>query len=198
MPSMLEGLASALGGDTLGQLAGALGGNNDVIGKAVGAALPALLGGLAKNTQSGDGAASLLGALDDHDGSVLDNLSGLFGSNDHSDGGKILGHIFGQRQDNVAKNVAKSSGLDLGAVMKLLPILAPVVLGWLGRRKQQENFSAADLAGMLQSERQEVDQDEKLGGFMGMLDRDGDGDVDMQDLLGGGVGGNLLGKLLGG
>src|SRR6476619_4259571 len=69
-------------------------------------ALPAILGGLANNTVSPEGAESLNNALDQHhDGSLLDNLGGLssmiFGGDPQAapppqaDGGGILDHIFG-------------------------------------------------------------------------------------------------------
>jgi hypothetical protein len=42
---MFEELAGAVGGDTLGQLAGVLGASTDAVSKGGAAALPALLGG---------------------------------------------------------------------------------------------------------------------------------------------------------
>ena len=58
------------------------------------AALPALLGGLARNTATPQGAASLDRALEqDHDGGLLDNLGGLFGGG--QGGGGALGALGG-------------------------------------------------------------------------------------------------------
>jgi len=54
------------------------------------------------------------------------------------DGSKIIGHVLGNKQDAVANQ----SGLDLSAVVKLLPILAPIVLGMLGNQKRQQGFDA--------------------------------------------------------
>lgn len=207
MAGMLESLVGTLGGDTLGQLAGAIGGNNDATGKAVTAALPALLGGLFNNTREPSGAEALLGALGKHDGSILDNLGGLLGGSNDDDGNKILGHLLGERQPQVASQVAKSSGLDMGSVMKLLPKLAPLVMGFLGRRQRSDGLDAGGLASLLGAEKQEVEKDKGMGGIMGMLDRDGDGSImdDLGDLFGGGGdndggGGGaagLLGKLMG-
>ena len=71
MASLLDGLMQQLGGDTMRQLSQQLGADESTTTPAVGAALPVLVGALAKNASSTDGAAALAGALDkDHDGSV--------------------------------------------------------------------------------------------------------------------------------
>lgn len=198
MASMLEELAGALGGDTLGQLAGALGADNDTTGRAVAAALPAILGGLARNTREPAGALSLLGVLgNDHDGSILDNLGGLFGGNSQSDGDKILGHVFGNGRPRVEQQVSASSGLSGDLVARLLPMLAPIVMGYLGRKL------SGNLAATLGGEREVVQKsDSALGGLLDMLDGDNDNDSGggllgaAGDLLTGPAGRAILGQLL--
>jgi hypothetical protein len=177
-----------------------IGGDGDGTQKAISAALPALMGGLAKNASKPEGRDALLSALDRHDGSNLQQgVSGV----DTTDGAKILGHVFGARQTGVEQEISKQSGLDLGSVAKLLPVLAPMVMGMLGQKKSQGGLDAGSLAGMLGSERDGAAKSNPgLGGLLGMLDSDGDG-FDLDDvtkLAGkggkGGLGG-LLGKLLG-
>ena len=209
MADMMKALLDMVGsGDELGQIAGLLGADSGAAEKGVAAALPALLGGLAKNAQSEEGAASLLGALDKHDGSVLNNIGGL--GDMLGDGSKILGHVFGDQQSQVAGAVAKESGLDLGMVTKLLPMLAPVVMGFLGKQKAAGGLDAGSLAGALGKE-QEGLMAGGMGGMLGMLDRDGDGNPmnDITGMLGGAAGGGggstggksgimgMLSKLLG-
>ena len=58
-----------------GQLARALGTDEATTTQAVQAALPALLGGLAANTQSRDGAQSLLEALGQHQDGLADEMA---------------------------------------------------------------------------------------------------------------------------
>jgi len=82
-------------------------------------------------------------------------------------------------------------------VTKLLPMLAPVVLGALGRQKRQANLNAEGLASMLGSERQQREQaSPSMGMLQGLLDQDGDGSI-ADDILGK-VGKGLLGGLFGG
>lgn len=189
MPGLLDGVMEQLGGDRLGAIAGALGGDSDRTQAAIASALPALLGGLANNTAKPDGADSLRRALDDHDGSVLDDPSALLGGG--GDGEGILGHILGAKRQDVEQHVAGSSGLDLGQVTKLLPMLAPMVMGVLGRKQRSEGLDAGGLAGMLGGERSELESSSPdLGGLASILDRDGDGSM-MDDLTG--MAGGLLG-----
>lgn len=69
-----------------------------------------------------------------------------------ADGTKILGHIFGDNQDAVTQNLAAKSGLDMGSIAKMLPALAPIVMGMLGKKKAGGGLDAGGLAGMLQGE----------------------------------------------
>ena len=71
---VLDDLMEQVGGDRLGQIAGAIGGGESETKSAIDTALPALLSGLARNTRTPEGAASLSSALGDHDGSVLGSV----------------------------------------------------------------------------------------------------------------------------
>lgn len=211
MSSMLEELAGALGGDTLGQLAGLLGADNDAVGKGVAAALPALLGGLTRNARQPDGASALSNALGKkHDGSILDSLGSIFGGGGNSwaqqqatrEGEGILGHVFGNSRPRVEQQVQQTSGLSSAMVSKLLPLLAPVVLGYLGK-KMMGGGDSNQLASSLEQERVAVQQNDSVfGKVLDMLDGDDDDDgglMDMAgDLLKGQAGKMILGKLLGG
>jgi len=154
--------------------------------RATGLGLEAILGGLARNAQSPEGAASLRAALERHeDGGALGDLGSLATPERAADGGKILGHVFGQDQQAVAQNLAGKSGLDVSSIMKLLPALAPVVMGMLGQKPREGGLDAGGLGGMLQSEAGGFD----LGDVIGMVTGGGDSR--------GGAGGGLLKKLLG-
>lgn len=209
MPSMLEELAGALGGDTLGQLAGVLGADNDAVSKGVAAALPALLGGLARNTREPSGASALFNALgSDHDGSILDSLGAIFGGSPWAQqqasrhGESILGHVLGQSRPRVEQQVQQTSGLSSSMVSKLLPLLAPIVLGYLGR-KLSGGGNDQQLAQSLDQERAQVKgNDGILGQVIDLIDgddNDGGGLIDVAgDLLTGPAGKMILGQLLGG
>ncbi|MEM7288622.1 MAG: DUF937 domain-containing protein, partial [Actinomycetota bacterium] len=157
MPGLMDEMMGALNGadgGLGGLLGGVLGGQADARSeKAAGLGMEAILGGLAKNAQDPKGAESLLSALDKHDGSALDNLGPGFGSAESTaDGEKIIGHVFGDDREAVTQNLAAKSGLDAGSIAKMLPALAPVVMGMLGKKKAGSGMDAGGLAGLLKAE----------------------------------------------
>ncbi|MEL7059173.1 MAG: DUF937 domain-containing protein, partial [Acidobacteriota bacterium] len=167
--------------------------------KAVAAALPMLLGTMARNANEPAGAAALAGALDrDHDGSVLDDVQGFLGGGAAENmGAGILRHVLGSRQGAAQRNLGQVGGLDSGKAAQLLAMMAPVVMGFLGQQKRQRQLGVNDLARELQQERADLQrqQPQVSGLWEQMIDRDGDGQI-ADDLAG--VGMNLLGGLLGG
>lgn len=198
MSSLLEGLMGQLGGDALKGLSRQLGTDQKQTQAGVAAALPMLMGALARNAQSNDGAANLGAALErDHDGSILDNVSGFLGQGDTSPGMGILKHVLGGKQQRVEKGLSQSTGLSGDSAGKMLAMLAPMVLGALGKAKKQNKMDTSQLTSMLGRERETFEKKapRELGVVNALLDSDGDGDVDLGDILKGG--GGLLGKLFG-
>lgn len=98
---------------------------------AVAVAVPAIVGGLANNAQSADGAKAITTAASHHatKSTDLDKI-------DTEDGAKIVSHVFGTKKDEVVNAVAKKSGgVDLGPIVQqLLPIIAPIVLAYLAKQ----------------------------------------------------------------
>lgn len=157
-------------------------------------ALPLLFGGLARNTASPQGADALHAALaKDHAGVDLGGLLGSVLGGNTGAGESILGHIFGGRRDQAARGLGQTSGLGAGGAGQLLAMLAPLVLGVLGRMNQQQGMTSTGLSGVLG---QEVERNTQtgIGGLLSsVFDGDGDGDTDLGDILQAGAG--LLGSL---
>ena len=186
MSSIIDGLLENLGGDRLGDIASAIGGGSDQTSSALSSAIPAILGGMAQNTADPEGAQSLRRALDDHDGSVLDDPSELLGGGGPGNG--ILGHVLGDRRPAVEQAVSERSGLDLSAVGKLLPMLAPLVMGALGKQQRQDNLDGVGVADVVQREAKEAEtNDAGLGSILGAV----------TGAMGGGGGGSTKSGLMG-
>ena len=212
MNALLEMLADQLGGTATQRISGQLGTDPQTTARAVAVALPVLIGALGRNASEPQGAQALMGAIDhDHDGSILDQP---VGHPQADKGAAILQHVLGGRQQAVAEGVSKASGMDLQKVMPLLIILAPLVLGVLGRLRQQGVLApkggAGELASVLGRGDPELDRQipphpGRGAGLTGILDADNDGEIaDDIARLGssilagrGGLGG-LLGGLMGG
>ena len=197
MSSIVDMLMGQLGGEALKQISGQIGADENKTQGAMAMALPLIMGALSKNASQSGGADSLSRALDkDHDGSILDNLSGFLGSSEAGPGDGILKHVLGGRRERVESGLSKSSGLDSAAIGKLLVTLAPVVLGALGRRKREQGMDSNALAGLLSTERAEVERraPKEMGLLASLIDSDDDGDIDLSDIA---RGAGLLGKLFG-
>ncbi|MGB7210160.1 MAG: DUF937 domain-containing protein [Pyrinomonadaceae bacterium] len=160
MFSLQDLLGQEQGTQAVDQISQNVGAESSMVSSAIQAALPMILGGLANNAATPQGAESLNSALDrDHDGGLLGNLGGLgsmiFGGQQaappprQADAGGILGHIFGNNQGQVAQEVSNKSGLSISQVAPILMMLAPIVMSYLGQQKQQQNVGADGLGGLL-------------------------------------------------
>jgi len=207
MSGLLDLLNSPMGKQLISGVAGQTGQPENKTADVLSMAMPLLLGAMKKNVSSSpQGAEGLMSALSSkHDGSILDNLGGLFGGGvDESvmnDGAGILGHVFGGKQPQVENALSQKSGMDAGSIANILKIAAPIVMGVLGKQKAQSNVSDANglnsmLGGMLGGQPQ---QNQSL--ITTLLDADGDGSI-LDDVAGMVMGGGKkkggLGGLLGG
>ena len=196
---LLGSLMSQLGGGGVDQIARSVGVSGGDVTNVLAGALPAMMAGLTRNAASSGGAGALLGALDrDHDGSILDDVMGYLGGGGTTAGGTgILGHIFGGRQANVEQAVSRSSGVDMGSVIKIMAMVAPLIMGSLGKAKQQQGFDASGLAAALGQQEKVARQasPSAVDMFTRLLDSDGDGSS-MDDIVK--MGSGLLGSLFGG
>lgn len=169
--------------DVVNQMSQQVNAEPSLVNTAIQMALPALINGLANNAATQQGAESLDQALtNDHDGSLLDNLGGIAGmilgggqSSPSVNAGGILGHILGGSQGNVTQQISNQSGLNMGQVAQILMILAPIVMAYLGKQKQQNNLDAGGLSDLLTGQQQQIQQAPQGGFLEQMLDRDGDG-----------------------
>ena len=160
MFSLEQLLGAQQGNEAVQEISNNVGAEPSAVNSAIGAALPMILGSLANNASTPQGAESLNNALEqDHNGSILDNLGGLgsmiFGGGQQAappreaDAGGILGHILGGNQGQVVQEASNRSGLNTGQVAQIIMMLAPIVMGYLGRQKQEQGVGADGLGGLL-------------------------------------------------
>ncbi|NJB69742.1 hypothetical protein GGR42_000204 [Saonia flava] len=206
MSGLLDLLSSPMGKQLIQGVAGQTGQPENKTADVLSMAMPLLMGAMKRNASSPQGAEGLMNALSSkHDGSILDNLGGLFGGGvDQSvmdDGAGILGHVFGNKQVNVENALSQKSGLDAGSIANILKIAAPIVMGFLGRQKAQSNVSDANGLNTLLGSVLGGQPQENQSLIERLIDADGDGSV-LDDVAGMVLGGNKkkggLGGLLGG
>ena len=142
----LDGLIDLI---PIDDIAKKLGIDESVAESAVKSALPALVGGLATNAQDEGGAKSLEQALSKHQGKVTSRPK--VGDIDKADGDKIVNNVFGAKKNDVVAAVADNAGGNqMGKIVEqVLPIVAPIVLAWVGSKffgKKEEAAPAATRA----------------------------------------------------
>ncbi len=150
--ALIDTIQQQLDDRTVSQLSQQLGADPETTRQAVPAALTAILGGLSQNAQQPGGAQQLENVLTDHaGGGLMDSLGGLGGllggGSASSQGGGILSHIFGNHQPAVASQVGQSTGLNSGQAGRLLILLAPFVLSYLAKQRQQQQVPVNTGAG---------------------------------------------------
>ncbi|KQT30875.1 hypothetical protein ASG22_19460 [Chryseobacterium sp. Leaf405] len=160
-------------------------------------AAPLIISYLRNKSKDTNEAEALNKALDkDHDGSILDDTTQAEAR--QSEGGSILNHIFGNEKQNVENNLSQSTGISIDKIGPILAMLAPVIMGYIGKEKQQNNVGAGGLGDL-------------LGGILGNASNQAQGQQSspLNDILGSVLGGgqssssgnplnDILGSVLGG
>lgn len=111
-------------------------------------ATPLVISYLRNKSQDAKEAEALNNALDkDHDGSILDDTSNL--ESRQNEGGSILSHIFGNEKNTVENQLSQNTGISMDKIGPILAMLAPVIMGYIGKEKQQNNVGAGGLGDLL-------------------------------------------------
>jgi hypothetical protein len=183
--ALLDMLQQRLGSETVRQISSRIGADPGTTGNAIDAALPLLISALARNVGDSNRVQALARASDDHDGSILDDVPGFVSSASEKPGAGILGHVLGGRQQAVQNGLSQVTGLDAAKAGTLLTMLAPLVMGALGRTKRENGLDAGGLATVLTGEQEHLKQSAPgvMGALGRFLDSDGDGSV-MDDVSG--------------
>lgn len=211
MSGILDLLQSDLGKTIVSGIADSTNTNADKTSSVLSLGLPVMMKAMERNAKSTSGAEGLFKAISGkHDGSILQNLSGALSGNSSqslgNEGSKILGHVLGSKQSGVSQVIAQKVGIDAGTVTQILQIAAPILMGFLGKQRKNQNVSdASDLTGLLGGLLTNNSKANEQSFLEQVLDADGDGSM-VDDVAGmllggskksGGLGG-MLGGFLGG
>lgn len=184
--NLMDLMQGQLSDGLLDQLSNQLGGTDkQKTAAAASGIMTTLMGALAKNASTPDGANALSNALDkDHDGSVLDDLMDIMSGQKQPqnpktlNGAGILNHLLGNKQNSAVQMISQMSGLDNSKTNNLMALLAPIVMGSLGKAKKSNGLDAAGIASLLSGT---VSNQKKSNPTMSLitkfLDSDGDGSI---------------------
>ena len=162
-------------------------------------AAPLVISYLRKKSQEDPNEAEALNnALDkDHDGSILDNPAQVEAR--IQEGGSILDHIFGGQKAQVENQLSQNTGISMDKIGPVLAMLAPLIMGYIGKEKQSSGVNSGGGLGDL------------LGGILGGAQNQAQAEPSnpLNDILGSVLGGgsqqssgnplnDILGSVLGG
>ena len=168
----------------IASMLGALGGGQ---GGGLGDILGGLLGG--SGNAAGGGLAGALGGLV---GSVLGGGQSAASSTSSGNAGDLLATVFGnQGSARAAEGLGQSTGLGTQGAGNLLGMLLPIVMSFLSQRFLQGGSGMQQLDQALANERQQLNNQGAGGALASLLDQNGDGKLDMNDLVK--LGSSLLG-----
>jgi Bacterial protein of unknown function (DUF937) len=142
------------------------------------------LGGVMQEGSSSGGGNMLSGLLGGGAGNMLSGLFGGSSANPRSTNvtGILSNVLGGQNVTPVQQGVSQATGLESGKVGSLMAMLAPMVMGALGKVKRQDNLDSEGLARVLENDRQDIErQVPEASGISKFLDSNRDGKIDMKD-----------------
>lgn len=183
------------------QIASRLGVDQAEVSSAVKTLIPVLVGGLQQNAQDPGTATNIASAANNHAASGLLDGGVSVDQVDEADGSKAVSKIFGGNDTGqVASALAGGGAGRSDLIQKLLPILAPIVLAYIGKQLS---------GGTTQAEPQGQSGGGGIGDILGSIlgggAGGGGGDNPLGSILGSVLGGNksgglgdILGGLLGG
>lgn len=167
--NILQDLLGSQGGNVVGQLASQFGISPEQAQKALSNLVPAVAGGIKKTASSQNGLEALLSKVKNNQDlrRSADNPSVLGQPQTTQTGNEILGDIFGSKDVSrtVAGNTSKATGLDLGMLKKMLPLVAGLVMSQLNNRSKSSGGGLGDLLGGLAG----ASQPQRRGGLGGLL-----------------------------
>jgi hypothetical protein len=189
----MSGLEDLLSQIPTSDIASKIGVDEAEVNKAVQLLVPVLVGGLQENAQDPDHASKIESAADNHAASGLLDGGVNVDHVDEQDGLQAIAKIFGGNDvSQVASALAGGGGGNSALLKQLLPILAPIVLAYIGKQLGQKSAPAKEEAssgGALNDVLGSI-----LGGVAG-------GNKSLGTVLGNALGskaGDILGGLLGG
>lgn len=185
----------------VGDIASKLGADQSEVNSAIKTLVPVLLGGLQQNAQDSDTATKIESAASNHAASGLLDGGVSVDQVDENDGQKAVAKIFGGNDTGQVASALSGGGAGNSALLqKLLPILAPIVLAYIGKQLTQNTAAPAETQAQ-SAPAGGGGLGDVLGSILGGGASGGGGNNPLGSILGSVLGGNqggALGSILGG
>lgn len=191
MADFITDFMKQYGSDASRQLSANLGLDQQAASRLIPQVIPMIMGGLKRQMETRGGAERLDHILNKYGSEdVLGDIGGLMSAKaSQANPDPNLGGLLGESGVQASQLIGQKFGLSLDKAKSLIPMLAPLILGALSKKKNQTGGAGLD-------------------GLASLIDRDGDGNIldDIAGFLGPALGGSsasagsggLLGSILGG
>ncbi len=171
--SLIDLTQETLGPNGVQDIALQLDEDPETVERAIHAALPMMLSGMAHTAEQPGGETQVRAAMGALDGGAQ-GIGGFGGALGAGGLGGILGSILGQHHSTVQDGVQETSGLGAGKAGKLLILLAPFILRALAKRHAEAPAQADGNGGLGGSLQQEATNaaataSPQLGGILGKI-----------------------------
>ena len=131
-----------LNSGALEQVSGMLGIDEKGAESAIESVMPMLLRGMQSQMKNEDTKYGFLQALNDHSKQDTNDLKKAVRNVDMADGAKIVNHLLGAEQEEIAAKAKKKSGLDTKTILKIMAIMAPILMSKMGQTAKTETAKA--------------------------------------------------------
>lgn len=192
MANLIDEFMDSLGGEVSKQISSNLGLDKNTVSNLIPQVAPLILGGLKRQMTDKGGAPRVDHILNKYgNASVLDNLSDLFSERAKDENpDPNLGGLLENAGNEAVSQLSNNFNLDTGTLAKFIPMLAPVILGFLTKKRDQDGLGSSGLSALLDQDGDGSILDD-VGGFL-LQGLSGSGKQSREGLMGG-----LLGSLLG-
>ncbi len=158
MPSLLESISGQLDDNSsLAELARLMGGDAAQAKTATGVTVPAILGALADRATA-DGPAAVAAILDGDDGVAVDDPLGFLHRGNARPGTGILDAVFGPDRAALIGGLAAKAGVADPMIDRVLPMVAPLAVGVVAKRRNDDGLNDVGLVELLTSEKEALDR----------------------------------------
>lgn len=187
MGNFLDDFMKSVGGNSTGQIANSLGIEQKTVQQMMPQVVPMILGGLKKQKDEHGGETRIDHILNKYgDAGVLNNLSNLFQSKaEDTNPDPNLGGLLGNSGSQAVSMLANQFKLDSGIVSKFIPMIAPMVLGFLTKKRDNEGSGSSGIAALLDQDGDGSILDDVSGFLMGSSGKSNNLGGTLSGLMGG-------------
>jgi len=163
--NLLEAVTSGLSGEHAGKIAALLGEESGTVGKSIVPAAATIFAGLINKSMTAGGDIGLSSKITagGFNGDFINRFGGMLSEERDKGsllktGSELLSYLFGTKQDALGNVLAPATGLAKSSVPALLGMIAPYVMGVIGKQVASESLDSKGLVKLLDEQKSAVER----------------------------------------